>query len=96
MPPFAPGTELVVTAIFEGFPLRRQAMATAAWKCEELNTIRLLINTVLVSLPDVAIAADLGKIRVEVYLADLNYWGFQQATRDVRSQIARNLPHGSS
>jgi DNA mismatch repair ATPase MutL len=65
-PLFAPGTEIVVTAIFETFPLRAQLMATAAWKREELHTIRALINTVLLNIPDVGVTLDLGNIKVEL------------------------------
>jgi DNA mismatch repair ATPase MutL len=65
-PFFAPGTEVVVSSIFESIPVRRQQMATAAWKREETQKLRTIANTVLLKFPSISAALIVGSSRVDL------------------------------
>jgi DNA mismatch repair ATPase MutL len=65
-PLFAPGTEVVISSIFDSIPVRVQQMATATWKREELQKIRILINTTLLSFPDISVTIDLGNTKIDL------------------------------
>jgi DNA mismatch repair ATPase MutL len=65
-PFFAPGTETVASASFDSVHGRLQQMATAAWKRDELKSIRVHMNMIALNLPEIAFSVDLGNTKIEL------------------------------